>query len=369
MKQLTIVYLFVFSSILAAQNLVLNPSFETQKTDRCVFYIGGFNNRVTEWSIPNMASTDFFDACSESENTGLKNYNGYQKPKTGNAYAGIYAYTDKNYREYVQGKLLTPLTRGRRYKMTFYLSLADKSSYALKDIQVLMTEERLKPCYKSNGCKKVIQPSKVTKKQFKMYSKAEDIYFSSKEQWMKYSFEFIAQGYENYFSIGNFYKNPRTQKQKVLSTSTLFFSYYYIDEVSLKSMEAEDVEAIEEVITEPEIKTDRVYTFKNVLFNFDKAELLEDSIDELNELYQYLNEHPSLNIEIYGHTDSEGLDKRNKELSEERAKAVVDYLISRGLDLKRIKFFGYGSSKPIKSNNSEAGRQLNRRVEFKLIEN
>ena len=74
-----------------------------------------------------------------------------------------------------------------------------------------------------------------------------------------------------------------------------------------------------------------------------------------------------LTIEIYGHTDSAGLAKRNKELSGERAKAVADYLISLGLDASRIKSFGFGSSKPVSDNETEAGRQLNRRVEFKLI--
>ena len=104
-----------------------------------------------------------------------------------------------------------------------------------------------------------------------------------------------------------------------------------------------------------------------MLFDFDKSELLDVSIDELNELYKHLKENSNLNIEIYGHTDSVGLETRNKELSQQRAKAVADYLISRGLDASKTKFFGFGSSKPISDNETEEGRQLNRRVEFKLI--
>ncbi|MCD2258382.1 OmpA family protein [Psychroserpens luteolus] len=350
-----------------AQNLVLNPSFESQKTDKCVFYIGGFNSKVSNWSTPNMASTDFFDKCSS--NAGLKNYNGYQKPKTGDAYAGMYFYTDKNYREYVQGELSETLKKGEKYKLMFYLSLADQSSYALKDIQILMTEEQLKPCYHSNSCEKVIKPSKVTKKKFKLYSNTEGIYFSNKESWMEYSFEFIAEGYENYFSIGNFYRNSKTLKQEVLSSSEFYFSYYYIDEVSIESLEKKALKKDIQISDESSIKTNEIYIFKNVLFDFDKSELLEASIEELNQLYKHLSKNLDLSIEIYGHTDNVGLDSRNKELSKQRAKAVADYLISQGLDESKILSFGFGSSKPILTNDTEEGRQQNRRVEFKIIQN
>uniref|UniRef100_UPI0025F9A754 OmpA family protein n=1 Tax=Winogradskyella sp. TaxID=1883156 RepID=UPI0025F9A754 len=325
-----------------------------------------FASSVSDWSIPNMASTDFFNSCSDK--VGIKNYNGYQKPKSGNAYAGMYFYTDKNYREYVQGHLSETLIKGKKYIVQFYLSLADKSSYALKDIQVLITEERLKPCYKSNNCEKAIKPSKTTKERFEMYSNSNEIYFSNKESWMEYSFEFIAEGYENYFSIGNFYRNPKTKKEKTISDSPYFFSYYYIDDVSIEPLEKEDVETIEELVEKSEIKINKVYTFKNVLFDFDKSELLDVSIEELNQLYNHLTESLKLNIEIYGHTDNVGLDKRNKELSKQRAKAVADYLISQGLDASRIQFIGFGSSKPLSGNDTEEGRQLNRRVEFKLTD-
>ena len=270
MKQLTTISLLFLSCLSNTQNLVLNPSFEEHSTYKCLVYMGGFNNGILNWSIPNYGSTDFFDTCSKD--MGKKNYNGSQKPKSGTSYAGMYYYTDKNYREYVQGQLSKTLSVGKRYKMTFYLSLADKSSYALKDIEVLITEEKLEPCHHSNNCEKTIKPSKATKKNFKMYSNANENYFSDKESWMEYTFEFTAEGYETYFSIGNFYRNPKTKKQKTVSDSPYFFSYYYIDDVSIETVEKEEKE---EVIDEPEIKINEVYTFKNVLFDFDKAKLLK----------------------------------------------------------------------------------------------
>ena len=363
-----ILFLFIFYSFISAsQNLVLNPSFEDHRTEHCISILGGFNIHISNWSVPNFGSTDFFDTCEKT--MGGRNYNGFQEAKSGTTYAGMYLFTDKNYREYIQGELSKTLTKGKTYKMTFYLSLADKSSYALKDIQVLITEEKLKPCHNSNACDKTIKPSKATEGKFKMYSNSEEKYFLDKESWMAYSFEFKAEGYENYFSIGNFHKNAKTKKQQVVSDSPYFFSYYYIDDVSVEPLEKEDIKENEETIERPIIKVNEVYTFKNVLFDFDKAELLEVSKEELNQLYGHLKTNPTFKVEIYGHTDNIGLETRNHELSEQRAKAVVDYLIEKGLNSTRITSYGFGSSQPISTNETIEGQQLNRRVTFKLIEN
>lgn len=282
MKNICKLFILFSIQITLSQNLVLNPSFERQVDDRCLVYLGGFNKTIADWSIPNMGSTDFFDNCSDD--MGSKNYNGYQKPKSGNTYAGIYVFTDKNYREYVQGQLSETLIKDETYKMTFYLSLADKSSFAIKDIEVLFTEEKLNPCYKSNSCEKVIKPKVATDKQFKIYSDNSDIFFADKRSWKAYTFHFKAQGYENFFSIGNFNRNNKTKTKRGLSSSPYLFSYYYIDEVSVESLNK--VSASEQAIEiiqkeEPKIQTNKTYTFKNVLFDFDKSELLETSKNEL----------------------------------------------------------------------------------------
>ena len=372
MKKALLFFFALIGFSLTGQNLVLNPSFEKHEDERCIIFLGGFNKSISDWSIPNFGSTDFFDTCSTD--MGSKNYNGFQEPKSGNSYAGTYFYTEKNYREYVQGQLSETLIEGKKYKMCFYLSLSDKSSYALKDIQVLITNERLKPCNNSNSCEKAIKPSKATNKEFKIYSNSVEKYFIDKQSWMEYTFEFTAEGYENYFSIGNFFRNLKTKTQRTISNSPYLFSYYYIDDVSIELLEKETPESVIEipkklVATTPVIETNEVYTFKNVLFDFDKAELLVVSIEELNDLYRHLSDNKNLNIEIYGHTDNIGLDNRNKELSEQRAKAVADYLILQGLKTHRIQSFGFGSSKPVSDNKTETGRKQNRRVAFKLIKN
>lgn len=105
-----------------------------------------------------------------------------------------------------------------------------------------------------------------------------------------------------------------------------------------------------------------------VFFDFDKSELRPESRQELEYLRLLMEKHPSLQVEIAGHTDAIGSDQKNIELSQRRAQAVVDYLVEQGIAPHRLKAVGYGKSKPVASNHTEEGRQLNRRTECVVIE-
>lgn len=108
-------------------------------------------------------------------------------------------------------------------------------------------------------------------------------------------------------------------------------------------------------------------TLKNIFFDFDKTELLPKSFIELDKLYEFIQEQDIRLVEISGHTDSKGNDEYNYKLSDARAKAVVDYLINRGIEKERLTSVGYGESQPIDTNSTDAGRANNRRVEFKIL--
>ena len=251
------------------------------------------------------------------------------------------------------------------------MSLAEKSTKATSYIDILFTEEKLIKCYHANYCEKQIKPKKARDKKFQKVEISRDHFYREKLGWTKISFTYTATGFENYFSIGNFNLNRRTNLVKMQRAQEYEFAYYYIDDVSIVSLENEVVhqktqKKEESIAQEDSIKEDEVYTFKNVLFEFDKATLVATSVKELDELYAYLEKRPSLTIEIYGYTDDIGTLRRNKELSLQRAKAVSAYLISKGLEASRIQWFGFGSSKPIVPNDTEAQRKKNRRVEFKL---
>lgn len=365
MKTILQFFIFFTYSLLFSQNLVLNPSFE--ECSNCERSIGQFDNNVTNWSTPNQGTTDYFNYKSKKS---YNHYNGYQKPRTGIAQAGIYVYTDKNYREYIQGELKQPLEKGKKYTITFYVSLAEKSTKAITDLDILFTEEALKKCFYANYCKKQIKPKKATDKKFNKIEINKNRYYQEKLGWAEITFTYEAQGFENYFTIGNFNSNRKTNKIKMQRAQEYEFSYYYIDDVSISPFEKEIIQKKEKeeekIHIEEPLKVAEVYTFKNVLFEFNKATLVATSVKELDELYAYLEKRPKLTIEIYGHTDSIGTSNRNKELSLERAKAVSDYLISKGLKSSRIKWFGFGSTKPIVPNDTKAQRKKNRRVEFRL---
>jgi outer membrane protein OmpA-like peptidoglycan-associated protein len=106
---------------------------------------------------------------------------------------------------------------------------------------------------------------------------------------------------------------------------------------------------------------------KNIYFETGKAVLKSESFGELDKVLKFLQENTDLKIEISGHTDNVGSLKINTVLSESRAKAVVDYFVSKGTAIEQLVYKGYGPSQPIAPNTTKAGKQLNRRVEFKIL--
>lgn len=110
-------------------------------------------------------------------------------------------------------------------------------------------------------------------------------------------------------------------------------------------------------------------TLQNVFFDIGKYELLEASRTELTHLKEFLITNPAMHIEIGGHTDNTGTEKSNQLLSEQRAQAIMDYLIKAGIKADRLSYKGYGQHKPVASNQHEDTRKLNRRTDFRIISN
>ncbi|PCH67450.1 MAG: hypothetical protein COC01_05875 [Bacteroidetes bacterium] len=106
---------------------------------------------------------------------------------------------------------------------------------------------------------------------------------------------------------------------------------------------------------------------ENIFFDVAKSTLRDESREELNKLLGLLQKHFTMKIEISGHTDNVGSEESNQVLSENRAKAVVDYLIENGIDKSRLVYKGYGEIQPIATNGTLEGRQQNRRTEFKIL--
>lgn len=111
----------------------------------------------------------------------------------------------------------------------------------------------------------------------------------------------------------------------------------------------------------------KTFVLDNVEFDFGKADLRSESIPTLDNLVDYLQRRPNEKIEIGGHTDNKGSEEKNLKLSQERAKAIVSYLITKGVNPSRLSSKGYGAKEPIEENDTEEGRQKNRRTEVKIL--
>ncbi len=141
---------------------------------------------------------------------------------------------------------------------------------------------------------------------------------------------------------------------------------FYSEHFDLTGYHSVDKPFRRDILLQP-IEKGEVIILQNVFFAFNSHALLPESTVELNKLLDVLNQNPNVKIEISGHTDDVGDDDYNLKLSERRAKAVADYLISKGVNPDRLKWIGYGKTKPIAPNTSAKERAQNRRTEVRIL--
>jgi len=131
-----------------------------------------------------------------------------------------------------------------------------------------------------------------------------------------------------------------------------------------------ELRAIPEVVVagNTEVLTYKPTILRNVFFDTGSADLRPESFTELNRLKQFLEEYPTVKIQLNGHTDNVGSDQDNLTLSDNRAKAVHTFLVENGIVATRMTYRGYGETTPIDTNETDIGRQANRRTEFVIVE-
>jgi OmpA-OmpF porin, OOP family len=117
------------------------------------------------------------------------------------------------------------------------------------------------------------------------------------------------------------------------------------------------------------IEVGQVVRLNNVFFDFDKWDLRPESFIELDRVVKLLQENPAIVIELSAHTDSRGADDYNMKLSDNRARSVMEYILSKGIAAERLSSHGYGETVPVATNDTDDGRQMNRRCEFKIVKN
>lgn len=321
------------------------------------------DNDVLDWITPTAGSTDYFNGCSTAMGTP-KNFNGEQSANFGVGYVGFYFYAPDDYREYIQASLSATLVKDEVYTVSFYVSLAERSDFAIKQLGVQFMENPVSVATKRTLSRKHL--SKIPGDKSNYFEIRYDDFYSDKKDWVLVEKQFKARGTENFLIIGNFNNNQRTQKLRIKRNVTKG-SYYYLDMVSVTAVNP-IMNPSKEGKSEMTFELDSIHVFKNVLFSFDAFKLMPTAKKELDEIQDYLVSNNQLKIQVSGHTDAIGNETYNKKLSENRAKAVATYLIDKGIDSSRVSYQGFASEKPILENKTTIGRRGNRRVEFLITE-
>jgi len=353
---------FLATQHLLAQNLVPNPGFE--QFYKCP---GSFNYSPTGklapgWFSPSTGTPDLFHSCSIGDAGVPSNWAGYSKAYTGSGYAGIYMFIfdpRKDYREYLQAELSSPLEPGAKYLVEFYFKLSSNSRYSIDRIGFLLSDSS----YQISGDEVFPRSATYERINSTIYSRATGL-------WTRFGYTHEAKGGEKFITIGNFSNRDKTRNQYIENSQgrepmLAKAAYFFIDDV--KVIKVGGTPQVPVLSGYPEIKTDENYVLKNIQFKFNDFALLESSYPELKKLVEIMRYHKTWNVVVSGHTDDLGTEAYNLELSLHRAGSVADYLIDQGIDPARIKTQGFGKQTPLVKSTKETDRSTNRRVELRFL--
>lgn len=342
-----------------APNIVPNPGFEVFTSQPIGWYYKGahFGEVVKYWVSATTASPDAYSPKVRVPESWQEKGFGKFKPHTGKNMAGITVFGCKNgkphCREYIEILLAEPLVIGQSYLVEFWVAALPKS-LQINQLGAIFTLEKID---KKTDEQLVLKPSVWAKE-----------VVDSPAKWSKITGKFIATEESDWLTIGNFSTDEDTKTANVAGEASLNFAYYYIDDVLVKKVPPfKPLLVRPDDLTKMTLKLGDTIRLKNIYFDFDKAELLPRSFVELNKLAKILKENPKLEIEVIGHTDSDGTEVYNQKLSENRAKTVSVWLKKQDIRGERLKFRGAGERQPIVSNETENNRQQNRRVEFVVL--
>jgi len=352
----------------AAQNLVLNGSFENKS-----YCPGTYNqqslNTIAGWWQATDGTPDYFHACSDQAGVP-NNVFGQQPASEGVAYAGLVTYSaggKRNYREYLQTKLTRPLNAGEMVCIEMYVSSADLCNFVTDGIGVLLTEKKVE----SNLQTELAHKPTMGNPRFNMLDES--------AQWQLISDIYTAAGGEEYVTIGNFKadKDLKVLRRTQQSGDKGFgkWSYVYIDDVKVRPVQRKqecscENEYLASIAVDPplELSEYRKIKLDAVLFDFDSDVLTDDAIQQLEDVYGLLRKNRAMYLEISGHTDEVGPDGYNLSLSKRRAQQVIDHLTTKGIDASRLQLTFFGKQQPVADNETDEGRHQNRRVEFQILE-
>jgi len=329
-------------------NLVENGSFEDQKGD--LEYGVTIGGNITAWKA-SAGTPDYYKS---------KRFNA----QDGNAAVGCRFYTDNwNHIEYITTHLKEVLEPNKTYCLKVFVRLKEESFFGVNALGALLSNKvpnsfeliagEVKPSIKHHG----------------------GTVLTYKTQWMQLSCIYKALGNEEYLTLGSFSNSDSMTRRHLKGSATE--AYYYFDNIQLYEVETTDEcpcnmgkkEPPSVVEEKPEIEViKKSFVIKNIFFENDKWELLPESFNSLDSLFDVIDNNNFKKIEISGHTSNTGSRERNILLSKNRAEAVKKYLVQKGLSSSLFICKGYGPDIPIADNRTQVGQAENRRVEFTILE-
>jgi OOP family OmpA-OmpF porin len=356
--------LFLLPCLAAGQNLVGNSGFEEYYRCPSSFSTDARDYYLPAWSSPNKGTPDHYHQCSWGDSDVPFNWAGQSNAHSGMGYSGIYSWSEngKNYREYIQCELTKPLERGARYRVEFYFKLSSYSVYAIDRFGLIFSDSVL-----NRKDDKVIKkpPSLIKMRPFGFKDDA----------WELASIEYTAKGGERAIIIGNFSDDRSTHHELLSSRKGKSFmlsssAYYYVDDVAVIQTWPPQPVVYPDSLTWTDgrpIEPNQVYLLKNIQFEFNSSQVLLGSHPEMDKMVEVLRERSEWKVELTGHTDDLGSEVYNLELSQQRARSVADYLVSKGIADNRIVVKGFGKQQPLNIKMDEEARSANRRVEVRFL--
>ena len=360
-------------------NLVPNGGFEDTNIKKLKSY-GQMEEFCMDWFAATDVPADVFGEGAKGDKVGIPENNyGTQDAATGLCYAGFRAYSKdpKLKRSYLEVKLPNTLEKDVMYCVSFDISLADKSRYAVNEIGVIVSDRKIEQPNDGD----MIQNADVKQKTNKV--------FQYMEGWEKFCGTFVGTGQEEYILIGGFGGRNNMEIEKVsrpsgMTGAQINHAYYFIDNVSIVAIQAKSQCKCSKA---DERDMDLVYGSSSVMDeDMSDAEKIKASVvyyaflkrtptgagkETVNNVIEILKANPGMSINIVGHSDdderSEGaVNARYARIGKNRADQVRRMLEAAGISSMRINVTDMSNMDPANTRDSEISRAQNRRVTFEL---
>ncbi len=340
----------------AQHNIVPNGGFESISTPAETWFFQGsdFSRVAQSWTSATQASPDLYSPGTTIPESWRNKGFGDQRARTGQNMAGITLYGctkgKPHCREYLQVGLTEPMVPGQEYRISLWTAplkrglRVDKLGLYFSDRKIAGNTDRLIE----------FLPQVCTR----------DIISNADGHWQHLNFKFVADSVYRFLVLGNFSDDESTQIEPGIEPRHSF-GYYYVDDIEVRKITP--ILTVKDPLAEWYPLTEGRTIEIKVLFDVDKHTLKNRAQRDLDRLLLLLREYPEMQVEISGHTDSTGNFNHNMSLSDRRASAVLRYLHQHDVGHDRMIASGHGPTQPVASNGTMEGRQLNRRVEFRIL--